>query len=448
MPTLRDWISLATCGVLAVQLRLFFYVDWDRGVERFFLLLLLAATLLSARALLRPRIEQRPHARRATLWMAMILVVLGLGYHYLTGVRTILRTVRTDRIALDQGQLLYRAMLLLKQGFNPYSQRAMLDPVEYKNAVERWKHCLTFAGDPHRALEHFWDRSHGVEEMGALFPTSYGDGESCRGARADFQRRGMHYGPLQLLVYLPGFAVFGKSGLYLTNVVMFTLLCLVVGLGLSRQLGASRVLSLLGLAVLLLPRHIAHNTLNLSAADLLPVLLAQYALFSLYADRPTRSAVSLGLSMASKLLPGLLYAPLLLRARKRHWGQLGLMAVLIYLPFAIWSPAGMMSNVLVYAYTRGYDSTSLSYFISAGARVVLQVAIAATLLALLCWAHRGLWSLDRALVFLLAAHLGVFAGGTYFHNNYLVWLLPVVAAFTVCALGACPTGGRADEGAV
>lgn len=41
-------------------------------------------------------------------------------------------------------------------------------------------------------------------------------------------------------------------------------------------------------------------------------------------------------------------------------------------------------------------------------------------------AHKQQWSAPSLLTYLWVAHAGALLGGAIFHNNYLIWLLPLL----------------------
>jgi len=135
--------------------------------------------------------------------------------------------------------------------------------------------------------------------------------------------------------------------------------------------------------------------------------------------------VSLGLSAAAKLFPALLYFPLLLGVPKRAWWwTLGAMA-LAFGPFLAWDASGLWHNLFLFNFTRYGDSTALSYYLPGPAQKAVIALCATALLVAIVQNHRLGWSSAGQLAYLLIAHLGLFLSAKIFHNNYLVWLLPL-----------------------
>jgi hypothetical protein len=142
------------------------------------------------------------------------------------------------------------------------------------------------------------------------------------------------------------------------------------------------------------------------------------------------SALFIGLSLGTKLLPGLLFVPLLVSrspGRARRVQVIAAVVTVAYLPFVVWDAGGLWANFVRFNFVRASDSTSIVDYLP----TVVSKAMLVVVLGALVWLYRQIgrrgWTTRRRLDFVLAAHLGVLATGPILHNNYLVWLLPVAA---------------------
>jgi hypothetical protein len=111
----------------------------------------------------------------------------------------------------------------------------------------------------------------------------------------------------------------------------------------------------------------------------------------------------------------------------------------------------MVRNLVLFNFVRGGDSTAFSYYLPEPARNALLALYAAILLILVVQAHRGGWPSSGRLAYLVVAHLGLFLTAKIFHNNYLVWLLPLYGIWLSDSLrriayveegGSAPLGAR------
>ena len=83
---------------------------------------------------------------------------------------------------------------------------------------------------------------------------------------------------------------------------------------------------------------------------------------------------------------------------------------------------------------RDADRSSLAFHLAAYDRNVLQAAAAATVLWIFWRTHQAGWQLVVHLRTLLIAHVGVVATAKNFHNNYVIWFLPLVGLYALAVL--------------
>jgi hypothetical protein len=415
------WLALAMLAALPFT---FFLADplADRGAGfwRAALLLGYAALVCALPALLGRGSWPGPAVRPLRhLCMVLFLVQLGLG------LRGIVWTAVHHELRLDQGQNTYRAVRLLLAGENPYGQRTILDLVTFdRRASQRRDAGYPPAGGP-RAVERYWHTLSAADRDRILPPLASPSAEAIR----EGALLGYKYGPLDLLAALPLVMVFGPSGVPILNVLCFVAFIASVFL-LLRDVGASPGARWLALALVLADPQVSWNFLLNTAMDirvLLPLALAQRAFVQ---RRPLPLAAWLGAAAAVKLVPAVLYFPLLL-AVNPPWTAIAVLAAVSAValaPFFLWDATGALHNLLLWGFERGTDATSWIHgstpALATGGRALLAVItllLATRLARPRTAAHcpfRGLFLLQVAVIL----------GSGMFHNDYLPWLTYLAAA--------------------
>jgi uncharacterized membrane protein len=195
------------------------------------------------------------------------------------------------------------------------------------------------------------------------------------------------------------------------------------------------------LSFFIIPIHVRHNTLDSSTHDVIPTFFAlAYLLFLFHnRSRPRIAALLLGISISIKLAPGIFYAPILLvPSYRRGLPYLFLPIALAFALPAAWEFQGFLNNILLwYFFTMDTDSTALAHFLSPNIRVVLKMFGLLIIFRMLWLMRSKEWSVDSQLQFLLISHAAPMIVGNYFHNNYLVWLLPIIGLVLLRALNNC-----------
>jgi glycosyl transferase family 87 len=240
---------------------------------------------------------------------------------------------------------------------------------------------------------------------------------------------GYKYLPLMILDYLPLGAPFGQRGVLITNLALL-LACLWL---LKRIAG-----TMLGpLALVMLPL-VAEQIFAKGATDLAAVLPLLAAL-ALIERSSFWCGLCVGLSIATKLLPGAAMLPALIPASRRDLFVAGILVGLLpILPFAAWGPQDLWGNIVLFNLSRLPDSTSwlrtMPGSVASAAHLVFTAAMLATAIHVL---HRKPTVMARAM---LAAMLGIAAilAGPGAHHNYQLWWLPFYAL--ALALALAPEG--------
>jgi hypothetical protein len=204
-------------------------------------------------------------------------------------------------------------------------------------------------------------------------------------------------------------------------------------------------------AVLFISPHLRHNGLLFSASDLIPIALAMVAMDLLEHRRFEWGAFVLGLSAVAKLLPAVVFAPLLLAGGSLRPVTVFLAVILIcFLPFVLWDATGVWNNIVLFNLVRPTDSTSLMHYLAPGVGFLVTFAAASLLLGLLVFLKRRHWPLLGQWHYLAVGLILTCLCGKVFHNNYLVWLLPVLGTYAlalICGL-VIPRLPRLTDGGV
>ena len=431
--SLRAVLELGLLAVGPSLLLLTDYFAYGAGLQRFLVLLgLFAFVLVATSRWLRLRSAFSGTAGHALLGLAV------LGSIWLAGTQ-FWRDARSGEACwTDMGRPSVCAGELLLAGFNPWSECVPRKPkLAAPSASMKW--CLKVGG----CVD--W-RGQG-KQWAHLAP----------GYRF---MDGYKYGPLMALLYLPATHRLQEAGLIWVN-LLFWCAALALVYALARAAFPHvRASGLRALLVFLLPAVLPANRLlervEFSALgrdyvlerppeavfvrmltfvcsnDLIPVCFALLACLCALRKRSLLAGVSLGLSLATKQLPGLLLALLLVRlrgvdARRFTLGVVGT-ALLCYVPFFLWGPREMIASLLLFNFVRPTNSSSIRRFLPAELEPLVslaQLALAAWLIVRFMRAERR----DGAALMRSACLLviGFVMLNKIVHGNYLLWIQPLLA---------------------
>jgi len=253
---------------------------------------------------------------------------------------------------------------------------------------------------------------------------------AARIVRWRFSTLGYKYGPLLLYLYLPFVLTLGEAGIYAAHLLLFIVLSILVWKIGYRIANGDLFLASLPFILLYAPIFVRENTLESSAVDLGPTLFAFLAIWALYGKpiaRAQLAGVTLGLSLASKVAPAIFYLPLLSRRNPILWVLFGLSTIAVILPFLIWDANGFVDNWLIFGFARPGDTTSPMFFLDSAQKLIISVLVVGMLGVAALYGHLKRWPIAVAILFVAAAHLGGIGLSQVFHNNYFVWVLPVLA---------------------
>ena len=430
-------MSVGVVAGVVAYLELFRALDYGHGIVRALLLVGLAG----AACWLLGRVERGAGLGPST-WMLLPAALVAMLVNLVAGGQAISRTVATHEIQLDQGQNTFRAIQYLRLGANPYGRSALLDPASYSELVtslQRHPSCLVRPSSSawRAAFRRYWLEV--SRPVPAVVMPAIADNPECQTHQRALASLGYKYGPALLAFYAPFVWGFDKPGIFVAHIVLVLLATWLLAWFGRNGAGfwtGSWPLAAGGALLFLAPSHLRHNVLASSASDLGPTLAAVAAVVCLTRGKDGWAAFLIGVSVACKVLPGLIYVPLLLSCRRRTWA-VGLVPVLAaYVPFLAWDAQGFVNNTFLFNLGRPADSTALAFSISGTTRALVQVAGLAAACFSLNRACKQAWTLSAVLSYLWVAHVAVLLSGPIFHNNYLVWLLPLLSLTYVAGNGS------------
>jgi hypothetical protein len=235
--------------------------------------------------------------------------------------------------------------------------------------------------------------------------------------------QGYKYLPVMAAVYVPLGTGMGERGVLITNLLLHLATLFVIA-RLARASNANGLVALaLYLALPLVPQQILAKG-DTDPAAILPLLAA----FLCLDRRPGIAGFLVGLSIATKLLPGAAFVVCLVPAT-----------------FALLSPDALYDNILLFNSVRPPDSTSW-LALAPSLAVPARAAFLALFLGVtaLVWRRRPSLAVRCGLGAILA--IGAILSGPAAHHNYQLWWLPfycvvLAAAFARTAPETCQAAG-------
>jgi len=247
--------------------------------------------------------------------------------------------------------------------------------------------------------------------------------------------QGYKYLPVMAAVYLPLGAAMGERGVLITNLLLHLGTLFLIA-RLARACGASGLVALaLYLALPLVPQQILAKG-DTDPAAVLPLLAA----FLCLEMRAGMAGFLVGLSIATKLLPGVALLPCLMpatmAARRRYAIGTGL-GLLPILPFALLSPGALYDNIVLFNTVRPPDSTSWLALAPAMAGAA-RAAFIAGFLGIAVAIRRRPPELPVRCGLGAALAIGAILCGPAAHHNYQLWWLPFYCVLLAAAFGRAP----------
>lgn len=327
------------------------------------------------------------------------------------GVTSVAHTARTGRIPMDEGQTSWRAGRLLAMGADPYGVSALVDFAAYINVVGPAAPAPGGRAAAEARLAAY-DRSLADADRSALLGAV-----PPNAPRAVF---GYKYGPLQLGLGRLAAAFGSPAWIMIENGIGAAILLIVQWAVLRRVCGPDRRLALAAALALFLDANLVHAYIQRSATDVFALTFGSLAVLAHLSRRPYAAGLAVAAAIAFKLLPGALFAPLLLIDRQPKAIVLTVAAAAAaHLPWLVWDPAGLVRNLLVWPFIH---SAGASSWLSASPALHLASLAIGGLGATGFWI-RGLRSEAPPVCAILAGSAAcvlIASGGCA--DNYLPWV--------------------------
>jgi hypothetical protein len=431
-------VALIVAGPCALILARYF--SWGAGPYRLLSLLLLFVFVLLAT--LRRGYLVSVWDRGRLRWVLAALCALLVGLHvqyFISDIR------RGGECWTDMGRPSICAGEWLRRGLNPWAECApQLKAAEKRAPPEgeatyvecvKFDRCIDYKGGPrYKNWKH-------------------------HGPGFDFMD-GYKYGPISALVYFPLTHTLRERGVFTVNFAFWWLHAFMIW-GLAHTAFPSQRAApwraLIGwLSPLILPLFALLPTLHFTALgksyeltppehstfileltrrcanDIIPVSLGLAALLAAARRFWVLAGVLLGLSLAAKPLPALLWCVLLPGFAGVHARRLIVSAVvtttLCYLPFFLWAPREMIANLISFSWLRPTNASSIRAYIpeSMGAWIgVLQLLCSVALTV--AFYRSGPRDLGRVLRTSALSTIAFVAFNKVVHGNYLLWIQPLAA---------------------
>ena len=249
---------------------------------------------------------------------------------------------------------------------------------------------------------------------------------------------GYKYPPLMIMIYAPLSLMLGLRGLQLTNLILFVLVsaCL---FALARRLGGLTA-GLIALGIFLALPGIPPDIYAHAVTDLAPVL-PLVAAFLILRERPGVAGLLIGLSIATKLFPGVLVAICCLRrAGIMRYAAGGLAGFMIPVAgFVIWNPTAFFRNIVLFIFLRPPDVTSWMDGAPPVVPLIARLLFLASLVAVTAYNLRTNANEIQRCALLVMCIAGALVTGPDAHNNYIIWWAPFL-----CLLIACQSSALLD----
>jgi hypothetical protein len=168
------------------------------------------------------------------------------------------------------------------------------------------------------------------------------------------------------------------------------------------------------------------------ANDIIPVSLGMGALLMAARRYWVLAGVLLGLSLAAKPLPALLWCLLLPGFAGSHAPRLIASAVITtvvcYLPFFVWAPREMIANLISFSWLRPTNASSIRAYIPESLGGLIGALQLASCFGLTFAFYRsGPRDLGRVLRTSALSTIAFVAFNKVVHGNYLLWIQPLAA---------------------
>ena len=400
-------------------LELFIYAltifDWSYGILRGVIIIILLLFLILSRSF---EHSSNYYIKTISTRLNVVALLAGLSTIALSAY-AIDKTLQTGKIELDQGETAWRSARLLAIGRNPYGYGEIVDYYVYAHNLDNLsKNGLGPEVNKAKLLDSLieYDRTLDPTLRHRLLPIETKIG-STRPLEVNIL--GYKYGPLAPIILFP-FVHLGISAIVptLNNIAcigMFITLFFIM-YNSTNNLQCS----LIGLIVLFMDPAIRMYYILLTANDVWPLLFCSICVYFYYKGKMNLCAIFLAIAFCFKIIPSVLFVPLLLKSRSPLPVSLFLGVVaIIYGPMFFWDPIGIFYNVLLWPILIPKDNSSWIFYVPPYLSLIATSLAFAGIITL--W-FRFLAGHETRLFWTLAVvNLLVILVAPVFHTNYLPW---------------------------
>lgn len=442
-PSARQLIALAVALFLVDVMSLAFEIVWqEHGLWRMAMMAAFVPALIAMKRYpLQPMgAAPGPLFRKIVLASFIAFILFDVG----AAIYQIHYSVEVNDVRLDQGANIYRADLLLLKGTNPYGRGELLDMYAYEQRAAIRKQA---GYDTHLSPEEtsdlskrYWQTLDSGMQQKLLPPPPPGNAE----AELEYSQMGYKYGPTILLLTAPLVWLMGPAAVTASTILAFFVVCFTVW-KIMRVTGADKITAMIATSGVIFNFELVNFFIMLIASDIWSLMFGFFALLSALRGNRTWPGVWIGLAIVSKLVPGLLFMPIMFM-RPFSWKNWALLFATMALCLAPWlarDAQGFWANVVLWSANMQPDiSTWVPYAPPELVRPIKAVMTCVTIVIGLI-ACRDMYKNERAYGMMAMLAMAIITIGSGFHNNYLSWfMIWVVMAAAEWACLASQTGSR------
>lgn len=236
----------------------------------------------------------------------------------------------------------------------------------------------------------------------------------------DANENGYKYFPAMMGVYAPAVAFDpnGVRAILLTNFILSAIGALLLGICAAKWISPDA--GLMCATLFFLSRLVSEELIQRGGNDIVPLDLAFCALLCL--PYRFRCGLLVGLAVACKMLPGLLWVVLCVTPHRPRRFFLGVAAGLLpCVPFFPWNPAAFVRNTILFPLTRRPELSSLLYRAPLGVNTAAECLVALLWLAFLLRAMKQEIPQPQRCALAAVLTLCFELASPVLHQNYFIW---------------------------
>lgn len=402
-----------------VLFEFFFVYDFGFGIIRAFIILFIYFLCIAGLKVARKNDGVlSPKSYYLSISAIFIIVLINLLTFSYLGYR---KTISLGFYDLDQGQNSWRAYHLAKNGYNPYSKDFILDADTYYLYLEDLiqKKCASIdASSYHKIFKEYYKTLN--PELKSMLLPRIKNYENCKEFEDRKKSFGYKYGPAILGIYSVFFDFFGLNGMIYANLSFMLIGLFFIFSFLFKATRNQYLPGILTAIPLIIPGSLYRHGLMSPTTDVIPMILSWFSLYFLIEKRNLLSALTLGVALACKTVPVVLFWIGALAMNPYVAIIAAGTGALFFIPFILHDPIGAYYNFIYFLFSKKPDSTSLVFFMNDYAIYVKLIAI-----IIASWYLVDLFlkrTVSAYLRFIVISIVVTLLSINIMHNNYLIWL--------------------------